>query len=338
VRSGRFEFGTVGSVWATGGQGIRACLRDISSARPDNQERTSDDIKSWELGAPVVSPQVAAGGPVVLQLATAVVASTRAFSRGFLGADWAAMPDTPPDPEQNVDYEDRVLVYLDVLAWAELIKQSVDDEDARRALAEISSRLCVTVDAMHHSLKKGEDFYGIRVSQFSDLLVVSSPAASASALSAIVLIAIGTAQVVMKHGHYVRGAIVRGKLIHRPNVIYGPALVEAYDIERKVANYPRIIVAPSAQTALHDLKPKAAHFMLDDGDGMRFLNVLTPSFCAAAEREAMQRHVKSRTEQDSGDLGLVAKHSWMMSYLRAIEDMVRSGTMKQLKKDPTPAG
>ncbi len=39
-----------------------------------------------------------------------------------------------------------------------------------------------------------------------------------------------------------RGAITYGKLIHTDEVLFGPALTEAYILETKVALYPRVIL------------------------------------------------------------------------------------------------
>jgi hypothetical protein len=41
-----------------------------------------------------------------------------------------------------------------------------------------------------------------------------------------------------------RGGVVIGKLIHQDNLILGPAMNEAYDLESKSALYPRITIDP----------------------------------------------------------------------------------------------
>jgi hypothetical protein len=43
-------------------------------------------------------------------------------------------------------------------------------------------------------------------------------------------------------GYFVRGAIVRGCLYHDDEMIFGEALVRAYDLETTVVKYPRIMV------------------------------------------------------------------------------------------------
>ena len=45
----------------------------------------------------------------------------------------------------------------------------------------------------------------------------------------------------LQEGILIRGAITRGELFHYGDTIFGPALVEAYELESKIAIYPRII-------------------------------------------------------------------------------------------------
>jgi hypothetical protein len=45
-------------------------------------------------------------------------------------------------------------------------------------------------------------------------------------------------------GVLVRGGITVGNLYHRNGVVIGEALIEAHELESRVANYPRILVSP----------------------------------------------------------------------------------------------
>src|SRR5438046_8242078 len=43
-------------------------------------------------------------------------------------------------------------------------------------------------------------------------------------------------------GYFIRGAIVKGDLYHDDKMVFGPALVHAYNLERAVVDYPRIML------------------------------------------------------------------------------------------------
>src|SRR5205807_662034 len=67
-----------------------------------------------------------------------------------------------------------------------------------------------------------------------------------------------------------RGAVVEGKVLHTDKMIFGPALVEAYDLESKAALFPRIILGDSllevAKRAPHVAAVKAGSCRLPEGD------------------------------------------------------------------------
>jgi hypothetical protein len=235
-----------------------------------------------------------------------------------------------------IEYEDRLLLYMDVLGWSKLITDSVIHRDARETLAQISQRLRTPVQAMEHALSGGDDFGGIRVSQFSDTLVASCPIGNHRVVFALCVVAVGVGQIVIKRGYYVRGAMVQGKLIHRPGVIYGPALVAANQVEENVAKYPRIIVTPSAEESVGEAERNHGWALLcRDHDGLRYLNVLSPSTTSPDERAVIRADIERRRTRDVADLGLLSKHAWTLSYLDEIEHYVGRGAREQAEQPKT---
>jgi len=53
----------------------------------------------------------------------------------------------------------------------------------------------------------------------------------------------------MDLGVFVRRGISIGPLYHDTNVVFGPALVEAYKLESRIAKFPRILVSDQVYTA-----------------------------------------------------------------------------------------
>ena len=82
-------------------------------------------------------------------------------------------------------------------------------------------------------------------------------------------------------GHYTRGAVVVGKLYHFGGTVLGPALIEAYNLE-KVAKYPRVIVTPTAR--YHSMQNQGAPTDIrEDFDGIGYVHILAPSRWATME-------------------------------------------------------
>jgi hypothetical protein len=48
--------------------------------------------------------------------------------------------------------------------------------------------------------------------------------------------------------YFIRGAISVGELFLDPNTAFGPALLEAHDLESNVARDPRVILAPGVSS------------------------------------------------------------------------------------------
>ena len=70
---------------------------------------------------------------------------------------------------------------------------------------------------------------------------------------------------VLSKGYLIRGAITEGKFYKNETFVFGKALVEAVNIEEKIAIYPRIILQDS-------LISLASQYALQDNDGKFYLN------------------------------------------------------------------
>jgi hypothetical protein len=65
----------------------------------------------------------------------------------------------------------------------------------------------------------------------------------------------------------IRSGVTLGPLHHRPNVVVGKALIEAYELESNVANYSRIVVSRNLYSKL-DQHP--SEMIRTDRDGIRY--------------------------------------------------------------------
>jgi hypothetical protein len=73
----------------------------------------------------------------------------------------------------------------------------------------------------------------------------------------------------LRHGLLMRGGATIGKLFHAGGAIFGPALLEAYGLESRVANYPRIVVSRK----IYSLRRYDGEMtLLTDRDGITHFN------------------------------------------------------------------
>jgi hypothetical protein len=76
----------------------------------------------------------------------------------------------------------------------------------------------------------------------------------------------------LSEGYFIRGAVVRGRLYHDDRMVFGEALVDAFNLEANVVRYPRIMlrreVALDCKTYGIEAQVKQAH------DGPLYLHTL----------------------------------------------------------------
>lgn len=82
----------------------------------------------------------------------------------------------------------------------------------------------------------------IKVTTFSDSLIISYPADYKGGLFYIILDLIYLQFNFSQLGVIIRGGIAMGKLRHIREEIFGPAMNDAYLLESTKANYPRIVI------------------------------------------------------------------------------------------------
>ena len=206
-----------------------------------------------------------------------------------------------------MNYEDRVVAYIDILAFRDTIKKTVTAEDdvpseidkivemyqvIRDAWFLDEERKPFKVKVMRGGKESYETFEPIKdenpmgkmVTMFSDTIVVSFLASTESAVFRTLLEIRWLIFNLANRGVLCRGAIAHGKLIHDEKMVFGPALVSAYTMESKAALYPRVIldeeilrVASMYHASHHDTMDELKYIyeLLEvDSDGMYFINYI----------------------------------------------------------------
>jgi hypothetical protein len=229
-----------------------------------------------------------------------------------------------------------VLAFMDILGYSDLIRAP--------------ERVCkqeVTLRAIHAALRRGrgwledrglspilrdmsaKDFYALKA--FTDNVVIGWPVrddAESEFGSAFVKLGNFQFQMILA-GFFVRGALAVGDAYVDETVVFGSALIEAYDGESTLARDPRIILTTSAVAAARqhlryygrpDLAPHVRD-VLRDSDGQWFINYLECVLWAEQEQgpfyEEFLLHkavVESKLRDHSGNPGIWAKYAWVAGY------------------------
>jgi hypothetical protein len=153
---------------------------------------------------------------------------------------------------EHVDYGQRVLLFCDILGWAKFIEEKQNESYYRDNISLLLDEVWRNTERIQEIKREGKGLdFDLTVGHFSDTIVYSC-VNSREATSLIVGSAAHMSNRFLVMGFVCRGAIVVGPLIHHGAVIFGPALVRAYEMEAKIAINPRILVAPEVTSQINN--------------------------------------------------------------------------------------
>jgi hypothetical protein len=245
-----------------------------------------------------------------------------------------------------MDYEDRLVAFLDILDFRGMVNSTID-KDGNDVPNEIAA-LEAAYDTIHRNWDSDPNS-SKQVTIFSDSIVISVRADEPSELFWTILEIKHLIMALVGQGILVRGALVRGRLLHNEKRVFGPALVEAYLLESKAALYPRIIldrdltgVARTARSPHHSKREekKFVDSLLEqDSDGMMYVDYFSK---AAGELDDPQydfpvyigrlaniirKGLQGSTHPSRADVRI--KYFWMRErYHRMVEEVQKPLTQK----------
>lgn len=151
-----------------------------------------------------------------------------------------------------------VVAFVDILGYKDYIKTAFEKGEAQVELSRLRNALDEAYlhlkDAARERSIEGKASFAVRT--FTDNLLIAYPvneqAGSWSALMMVFTYLEHLQMQLARQGYFVRGAISVGDLYADEDIVFGPALLEAYESEGKDAMSPRIILGDSAEKSLRE--------------------------------------------------------------------------------------
>jgi hypothetical protein len=248
-----------------------------------------------------------------------------------------------PKPKKAPAYEQRLILFLDFLAFKEIVAATEEDGEALVRLLSALDAVGEIVGPDHSESQ--------RITQFSDSLVLSYRFDEISAAFWMIDAIARTVILLADRGYLLRGAVTVGKLFHDERHIVGPAMVKAYELESKTACMPRVIVDPEfLEMAREHGQPHHSadqeedyvrSFLAKDNDGWLFIDYLswdTVVDAAGCENEAYPDYmariaglIKKGLAHD--DPRVARKYLWLRKrYLKAVKPFC--GLSAEHQRDP----
>jgi hypothetical protein len=162
---------------------------------------------------------------------------------------------------ENLKYEKRIIAFIDILGFRELIKDSEKNPGTLEKIYEIinyfknwekpESWNLKTIEIEEDAQKKGLANFDLSNKStctcFSDSIIVSIKISDGdinAILSTLIANISYIGSYIIQKGILFRGAITIGNIIHQDNgIILGQGFIDAYNLESKLATFPRIVVS-----------------------------------------------------------------------------------------------
>jgi hypothetical protein len=165
------------------------------------------------------------------------------------------------------NYPTKYVAFLDLLGFRQLVKRSGADVLERHRLVEalklVKDTLCENPSI---------DF---RFTYFSDCIVLSaehSPQALWQVFQSIELLTCN----LLQYDILVRGGLAVGPAHHSKDLLYGMAVLEAYDLERLEENAkgPLVLLSPAVVQEVESFGPAFKQWIREDGPDRFFIHYL----------------------------------------------------------------
>ena len=230
-------------------------------------------------------------------------------------------------PRASEGYQDRAVAFIDILGFKNLVAQE-KVSTILKAMEIIRSKV---------DLVSGTKGSPIETSQFSDSLILSAPNDGNGIIHLVHFAALLTSELFL-HGIWCRGAITSGKMRHKGSVAFGPALIDAIEMEGRLAIYPRILITYSVSDRFIEAKNKIlpkfrrvspGEFFRQDIDHLLHLNIFSPKMFipkkSGSIKDALKgvhKHILKGIDSTESPsiMNIQAKLFWVVSYLQEVEE------------------
>ena len=135
--------------------------------------------------------------------------------------------------EHKMKYKKHIIANLDILNFKQIIQQDTYNELFANLFSIVNAFSKMDTAFMH--LK------GIQTAVLSDSFIFSIPFSPDASFEKILSMVYVVQRILMENQILTRGAISVGQLYHADNVVFGPALVDAYLLQEYNAIYPRCL-------------------------------------------------------------------------------------------------
>ena len=183
----------------------------------------------------------------------------------------------------DIKYSEKIFAFLDILGFERIVNESKSNpkliSTIRSMLARSKQIAESNLNAKLTVLQVNSSEYTYRT--FSDTSTISGPYISHDDMSFLSMWIMFYQYLMWKEERtFVRGTIVYGDIYEDKDVIFGPALIDAYHLETSKASWPRVLVGKSLLNKITDTERARDfyEFLRQDDDSLVYLDYLREIF------------------------------------------------------------
>jgi hypothetical protein len=178
--------------------------------------------------------------------------------------------ELPPMPT----YQERYCAFVDILGFSTLVERLSNGTTSFEALRDLLRIIHEPPTAERITSFEGGDFHAQSI---SDAVCISTNITEAGLNHLFYVLQLLTMRM-LAQGFFVRGAVVKGHLYHDDKMVFGEALIRAYNLEQNVVVFPRVMVTSPVYADLPGadifIGWASKHTVVQAEDGPRYLDVL----------------------------------------------------------------
>jgi hypothetical protein len=233
-------------------------------------------------------------------------------------------------------YQNSVTAFVDLLGFSEALKIEENAHEILTILHQFKGSEKKTSDAKAEVKQQTTEIKVTpSISAFSDNLLISvsekifdDTVSWRHAVIEILNVIQQVANLVIQKGFLIRGGITVGNLHHENGIAFGPAFVEAYQLESKQAKYPRILASNDIVDIFNsDKNGGTQNCFLQDTDGRYYLDYLPTALRYSSQPDTYQAIIQAKINEltnlpakDEDTQKILDKWIWFAGYhQRSIE-------------------
>mgnify|MGYP000380350493 CR=1 FL=1 len=213
---------------------------------------------------------------------------------------------------EDSDYDECYIAFLDILGMKKIVQKEYT------FLREIFNTIEVAISLYGNAKIVGSDSFisedQIRLTVLSDAIVISIKSKTDQAFSKLIgICSYFVKKLISKPNSpiFLRGGITKGNLFHSGGIVFGPALVNAYELEDDVADSMRCILDPQLENdrQVKEYVSSNNALCVDEVDGLHYISFITD------ENKKILSDTAEEILSSNIDSDIKDKYNWLLKKL-----------------------